>query len=85
MRSFSILSFLCAIALAMTAHAEVPLRWDATGHVVVPALANGTGPVDGLDLLRGSRVSLDYSGRRFWVAPSKCLSPVESHRGGYIK
>ena len=29
----------------MAARAEVPLRWDATGHVVVPTVVNGADPV----------------------------------------
>jgi len=46
MRSFSMTSSVCAVMLATAVHAEVPLRWDATGHVVVPTMVNGTGPVD---------------------------------------
>jgi hypothetical protein len=26
----------------------------------------------GLDLLAGARLTLDYSARRFWLAPSRC-------------
>ena len=60
-------------------------REGATARVVeLPFLAdagltNSPVMVLGLDLLRGTRVSLDYSGRRFWVAPSKCSSTVDSH------
>jgi predicted aspartyl protease len=32
--------------LAGQARAETPLRWDSTGHVVVPAMVNGKGPFD---------------------------------------
>ena len=32
--------------LAGAARAEVPLRWDSTGHVVVPVAVNGKGPFD---------------------------------------
>jgi predicted aspartyl protease len=32
----------------------------------------------GLDLLRGTRVTIDYSERRFWIAPSSCPSPKKS-------
>jgi predicted aspartyl protease len=46
MRPFSISLSVCALILATGVHAEVPLRWDATGHVVVPTVVNGTGPVD---------------------------------------
>jgi predicted aspartyl protease len=41
------LAALLGIALlAGGARAEVPLRWDSTGHVVVPAVVNGKGPFD---------------------------------------
>ncbi|HEY5253052.1 MAG TPA: hypothetical protein VIJ53_00275, partial [Acidobacteriaceae bacterium] len=43
------------------------------------------GGVVGVDLMTDRRVSLDYSGRRFWIARSKCSSPVDPHRGGHIK
>jgi predicted aspartyl protease len=46
MRSFSITCGICLLMLATSVHAEVPLRWDATGHVVVATMVNGTGPVD---------------------------------------
>lgn len=46
MRIFSIISSVCVLMLAQAVHAEVPLRQDATGHVVVPIMVNGTGPVD---------------------------------------
>ena len=46
MHPFSITSSLWALMLVTAARAEVPLRWDATGHVVVPTIVNGTGPVD---------------------------------------
>lgn len=35
-----------AAALAMNARAEVPLSWDSTGHITVPALVNGKGPFE---------------------------------------
>jgi predicted aspartyl protease len=38
--------WVCALLLATAVHAEVPLRRDATGHVVVPTMIEGTGPVD---------------------------------------
>jgi len=42
-----LLAALSSLALlAGAAHAEVPLRWDSTGHVVVPAAVNGKGPFD---------------------------------------
>jgi predicted aspartyl protease len=41
------LAALVGIALlASGARAEVPLRWDSSGHVVVPAVVNGKGPFD---------------------------------------
>jgi predicted aspartyl protease len=41
------LAVLFSLALiAGPAHAEAPLRWDATGHVVVPATVDGKGPFD---------------------------------------
>jgi predicted aspartyl protease len=46
MRSFTITSSVCVLMLVTAVHAEVPLRWDATGHVVVPTMVDGTGPVD---------------------------------------
>jgi predicted aspartyl protease len=46
MRLFSITWSFFALMLAPAVHAEVPLRWDATGHVVVPTMIDGTGPVD---------------------------------------
>jgi predicted aspartyl protease len=46
MRSFSMTSSLCAVMLTTVVRAEVPLRWDATGHVVVPTMVDGTGPID---------------------------------------
>jgi predicted aspartyl protease len=40
--------FLITLALLVpaVAAAEVPLHWDSTGHVVVPTIVDGTGPVD---------------------------------------
>jgi predicted aspartyl protease len=46
MRRFSIFVSVGALVLAITVRGEVPLRWDSTGHVVVPTMVNGTGPVD---------------------------------------
>lgn len=34
----------CCALFSLTAYAEVPLTWDSTGHVVVPALVNDNGP-----------------------------------------
>jgi len=32
----------------------------------------------GLDLLRGTRLTIDYSSRRFWLAQSRCaVSPAK--------
>ena len=62
------------------------VREGATARVVdLPFLAEAGlthSPVMvlGLDLLRGTRLSLDYSGRRFWVAQSKCPAPVAPHQ-----
>jgi hypothetical protein len=44
MRHCRILVSICVFTLATAVRGEVPLRWDSTGHVVVPALVNGTGP-----------------------------------------
>jgi hypothetical protein len=44
MRWVSIAFSVCFLMLAPAIRAEVPLRWDVTGHVVVPTLINGTGP-----------------------------------------
>jgi len=46
MRPFRLLATICALTLATAARGEVPLQWDSTGHVVVPAMVNGTGPLD---------------------------------------
>lgn len=42
------LRLLVALVLVLPAgvRAEVPLHWDSTGHVVVPTIVDGTGPVD---------------------------------------
>lgn len=37
---------LVAASTATTVRAEVSLRWDSTGHVVVPTFVNGVGPFD---------------------------------------
>ncbi len=37
-------------------------------------LATGPALNLGLDLLRGTRLTVDYSSRRFWLAPSRCAS-----------
>jgi predicted aspartyl protease len=47
--------------------AELPVFEDAS-------LANQGAMILGLDLLRGTRLSVDVSGRRFWVAPSRCTN-----------
>jgi hypothetical protein len=49
--------------------ADLPFLEDA-------GLPNTAVMVLGLDLLRGTRVSVDYVARRFWVAPSTCASTV---------
>lgn len=41
-------------------------------------LAGGPALNLGLDLLRGTRLTLDYSSRRFWLAPSSCASQLDS-------
>jgi predicted aspartyl protease len=38
-------------------------------------LAAGPAMILGLDLLRGTRLTVDYASRRFWLAPSACSSP----------
>jgi len=43
-RAFAVLFSLALIA--GQARAEAPLRWDVTGHVVVPVLVDGKGPFD---------------------------------------
>lgn len=53
-------------------------RRDVVTRVVDLPVFAGAGLADrpamilGLDLLRGVRLSVDYSARRFWVAPSSC-------------
>jgi predicted aspartyl protease len=61
------------------------------GHVVarivdLPSLAGdglaaGPAMILGLDLLRGTRLTVDYTSRRFWLAQSSCASPsaAEAH------
>ena len=59
-------------------------REGATARVVdLPfleeaGLTNSAVTVLGLDLLQGTRLSLDYSGRRFWIAPSRCIPSIRS-------
>jgi len=38
-------------------------------------LAGGPAMNLGLDLLRGTRLTVDYAARRFWLAPSACAEP----------
>jgi predicted aspartyl protease len=40
------LPFLAAAQPVWGTQAEVPLKWDSTGHVVVPTFVNGKGPYD---------------------------------------
>ena len=51
--------------LTGAAQAEVPLSWDSTGHVVVPAMVNGKGPFEFI-LDTGADESAVY----FWFAQS---------------
>jgi hypothetical protein len=101
MRWLRTAGILAVVFLTGAAQAEVPLSWDSTGHVVVPAMVNGKGPFErrhvvarvvdlpslegdglaggpamilGLDLLRGTRLTVDYTSRRFWLAKSPCAS-----------
>lgn len=86
MRWLRTAGILAVVFLTGAAQAEVPLSWDSTGHVVVPAMVNGKGPFErrhvvarvvdlpslegdglaggpamilGLDLLRGTRLTVD--------------------------
>jgi predicted aspartyl protease len=65
---------LAGLALvAANAHAEVPLRWYSTGHVVVPAFVNGHGPFDFI-LDTGADESAVYA----WFAQSLHHPPGKS-------
>jgi predicted aspartyl protease len=55
---------------AMARVVDMPYLKEA-GLANVPAMNLG------LDLLRGTRLTLDYSARRFWIAPSACSSDPE--------
>jgi predicted aspartyl protease len=63
-----------------TAHFAGITRHDAVVRVVdLPffkgaGLASGPAMDLGLDLLRGTRLTVDYSSRRFWLAESSCAS-----------
>jgi len=46
MRPFWIPLSTCALIWTTNARSDVPLRRDSTGHMVVPTMVNGTGPVD---------------------------------------
>jgi predicted aspartyl protease len=43
-------------------------------------LASGPAMDLGLDFLRGTRLTVDYSSRRFWLAPSSCASSESGNR-----
>jgi Aspartyl protease len=60
--------------LTDTARAEIPLSWDSTGHVVVPAMVNGKGPFEFI-LDTGADESAVYS----WFAKSLHL-PIGKRR-----
>src|ERR1700728_662100 len=60
--------------LTGAARSEVPLDWDSTGHVVVPAMVNGKGPFEFI-LDTGADESAVY----FWFAKSLHL-PVGGRR-----
>jgi predicted aspartyl protease len=60
--------------LTGAARSEVPLSWDSTGHVVVPAMVNGKGPFEFI-LDTGADESAVY----FWFAQSLHL-PVGRRR-----
>jgi predicted aspartyl protease len=73
MRQRFLLTLLTASFLATAASAQVPLTWDSTGHVVVPALVNGKGPYDFI-LDTGADESAVYA----WFAKSLALPKGES-------
>jgi len=58
--------------------ADLPFLEDA-------GLTHSAVMVLGLDLLRNTRLSLDYSGRRFWVAPSKCSCTPPPSRSSRVR
>src|SRR6185437_8036642 len=39
-------TIVASVLLSAAAHAEIPLSWDPTGHIVVPAFVNGKGPFE---------------------------------------
>ena len=54
--------------------AEVPVFEEA-------GLADKPAMILGLDLLKGTRVAVDFSARRFWVEPSTCaIGPAKNMR-----
>jgi hypothetical protein len=61
-------------------------RRDVVARVVdLPSLegdglAGGPAMILGLDLLRGTRLTVDYTSRRFWLAKSSCGSKEASGR-----
>jgi predicted aspartyl protease len=73
MRQRFVLASLTVSFLATAANAQVPLTWDSTGHVVVPALVNGKGPYDFI-LDTGADESAVYA----WFAKSLDLPKGES-------
>lgn len=60
-------------------------RTDAVARVVDMPYLEGAGLAGtpamnmGLDLLRGTRLTIDYSSRQFWLAPSSCASRSATH------
>jgi len=73
MRQRPLLAFLAAGFLMTEASAQVPLTWDSTGHVMVPALVNGKGPYNFI-LDTGADESAVYA----WFAKSLDLPKGES-------
>lgn len=47
--------------------------------LVEAGLSDSAVMILGLDLLKGTRLSVDYSGRRFWIAASQCTASAGSH------
>src|ERR1700677_1639114 len=61
--------------LTGAARSEVPLSWDSTGHVVVPAMVNGQGPFEFI-LDTGADESAVY----FWFAGGNRRPPGNARR-----
>jgi predicted aspartyl protease len=69
-----------------TVHFAGIVRRDAVARVVNLPYFEGAGLADkptmnlGLDFLQGTRLTVDFSSRQFWLAPSSCpLSPDQHH------